>query len=93
MPAATSTSSGTPDPVEDADRRVYLAASRDGGERFDPPRPVSPASAGACGCCGLRAAADGADAVHVSYRGAGDNVRRGMRLLTSTDRGVTFRDG
>ena len=80
------------DPVEDADRRVYLAASRDGGEHFDPPRPVSPAPAGACGCCGLRAAADGAEAVHVSYRGAGDNVHRGMRLLTSTDGGRTFDD-
>ena len=79
-------------PGADADRRVYLAASRDGGERFDPPRAVSPAAAGACGCCGLRAAADGAGAVRVSYRGAGDNVRRGMRLLTSTDGGRTFDD-
>ena len=80
------------DPVQDADRRVYLAASRDNGKRFDPPRPVGPAAEGACGCCGLRAAADGAGAVHVSYRGAGDNVHRGMRLLTSTDGGRTFGD-
>ncbi len=80
------------DPVQDADRRVYLAASRDHGEHFDPPRTVSPAPAGACGCCGLRAATDGAGAVHVSYRGAGDNVHRGMRLLTSTDRGHSFDD-
>ena len=76
----------------DADRRVHLAASRDAGGHFAPPRPVSPAAAGACGCCGLRAAADGAGAVHVSYRGAGDNVHRGMRLLTSTDGGRTFDD-
>ena len=80
------------DPVQDADRRVYLAASRDNGKHFDPPRPVGPAAEGACGCCGLRAAADGAGAVHVSYRGAGDNVNRGMRLLTSTDGGRTFDD-
>ena len=80
------------DPVADAHRRVYLAASRDNGKHFDPPRPVGPAAEGACGCCGLRAAADGAGAVHVSYRGAGGNVRRGMRLLTSTDRGHTFSD-
>ena len=80
------------DPVQDAERRVYLAASRDNGKHFEPPRPVGPAAEGACGCCGLRAAADGAGAVHVSYRGAGDNVRRGMRLLTSTDGGRTFGD-
>ena len=30
--------------------------------------------------------------MHVSYRGAGDNVRRGQRLLTSTDHGRTFSD-
>ena len=80
------------DPVEDAHRRVYLAASRNHGEHFDAPRPVSPAAEGACGCCGLRAAVDGAGEVHVSYRGAGGNVHRGMRLLTSTDAGHSFDD-
>ena len=80
------------DPVEDAHRRVYLAASRDNGKHFDPPRPVSPAAEGACGCCGLRAATDGTGAVYVSYRGAGDNVHRGMRLLASVDQGHAFSD-
>ena len=80
------------DPVADAHRRVYLAASRNHGEHFDAPRPVSPAAEGACGCCGLRAAVDGAGEVHVSYRGAGENVHRGMRLLTSTDAGHSFDD-
>ena len=80
------------DAVEDAQRRVYMAVSRKQGARFDPPRAVSPAAEGACGCCGLRAAADEAGAIHVSYRGAGDNIRRGMRLLTSPDRGHTFTD-
>ena len=78
--------------VADARRRVYLAASRDNGEHFDSPRPVSPAAEGACGCCGLRAETDGAGAVYVSYRGAGDDVRRGMRLLVSNDAGRTFDD-
>ena len=66
--------------------------SRDGGTSFEPARRVSPEAEGACACCGLAAAIDAAGAVHVSYRGAGDNVRRGQRLLTSTDRGRTFSD-
>ena len=78
--------------VEDARRRVYLMVSRDGGATFEPPRPVSPEAEGACACCGLAAAGDAAGAVHVSYRGAGDNVRRGQRLLTSADGGRTFSD-
>ena len=78
--------------VEDARRRVYLTVSRDGGTTFEPARRVSPAAEGACACCGLAAMSDSAGAVHVSYRGAGDNVRRGQRLLTSTDHGRTFSD-
>ncbi len=77
---------------EDARRSVYLTASRDGGTTFGPARRVSPEAEGACACCGLAAAGDAAGAVHVSYRGAGDNVRRGHRLLTSADGGRTFSD-
>ena len=78
--------------VEDARRGVYLTVSRDGGTTFEPARRVSRAAEGACACCGLAAMSDPGGAVHVSYRGAGDNVRRGQRLLTSTDRGRTFSD-
>ena len=77
---------------EDARRRVYLTVSRDGGTTFEPPRPVSSAAEGACACCGLAAMSDPGGAVHVSYRGAGNNVRRGQRLLTSMDHGRTFSD-
>ena len=56
------------------------------------PRAVSPDAEGACGCCGLRAVTDDAGAVHVSYRGAGENIHRGMRLLTTADQGRTFGD-
>ncbi len=77
---------------DDARRSVFLTASRDGGTTFGPARRVSPEAEGACACCGLAAATDAGGAVHVSYRGAGDNVRRGQRLLTSTDHGRTFSD-
>ena len=80
------------DAVEDAHRRVYMVVSRENGALFDLPRAVSPAAEGACGCCGLRAVTDEAGAVHVSYRGAGDNTHRGMRLLSSADQGRTFSD-
>ena len=77
---------------EDARRSVYVAVSRDGGTTFEPARRVSPAAEGACACCGLAAMSDADGAVLVSYRGAGGNVRRGQRLLTSTDAGGTFSD-
>ena len=77
---------------EDARRSVFLTASRDGGTTFEPARRVSPEAEGACACCGLAAATGSDGAVHVSYRGAGDNVRRGQRLLTSPDHGRTFSD-
>lgn len=77
---------------DDARRSVFLTLSRDGGTTFEPARRISPAAEGACACCGLAAMTDSAGAVHVSYRGAGDNVRRGQRLLTSTDHGRTFSD-
>ena len=77
---------------EDARRAVYLTVSRDSGTTFEPARRVSSEAEGACACCGLAATTDPAGAIQVSYRGAGDNVRRGQRLLTSTDHGRTFSD-
>ena len=76
----------------DSERAVWMAVSHDNGSSFEPARPVSPAAEGACDCCGLRALTEEPGVVHVSYRGAGENVRRGQRLLTSRDAGATFED-
>lgn len=80
----------------DAERAVFMAASQDDGQTFSIPRPVSPAAEGACDCCGLHALAgtsgSSKDEVYVSYRGAGENIRRSQRLLMSGDRGETFTD-
>ncbi len=76
----------------DAERSVYMAVSHDDGRIFETARPVSADAAGVCDCCGLHALADSAGAVRVSYRGAGENVRRGQRLLTSVDAGHSFTD-
>lgn len=75
----------------EANRRVYLARSTDGGRTFAREVPVSPASLGACGCCGMRAFVDHSGALFVLYRAAAENIHRNMTLLVSTDRGRTFR--
>jgi hypothetical protein len=75
----------------EANRRVYLARSTDGGRTFAREVPVSPAALGACGCCGMRAFVDRSGALFVLYRAAGEAIHRNMTLLVSTDRGRTFR--
>ena len=77
--------------ADDAHRAVFLITSQDGGDSFGPPIIISRQSEGACGCCSLEMFAVN-DTVLVSYRGAGENVRRGQRLLKSTDGGQTFVD-
>ena len=81
----------TGEPPE-SERSVFMTMSNDDGERFTAARPISRASEGACDCCALHARTDDAGAVYVSYRGAGNNIRRGQRLLTSHDRGASFSD-
>ena len=81
----------TGEPPE-AERSVFVAISRDEGWTFEPARPISSETEGACDCCALHARADDTGSVYVSYRGAGENIRRGQRLLTSRDRGETFSD-
>ncbi len=72
-------------------RRVWVAASADDGKTFAPERAASTEPTGACGCCGLRAFADSKGTVYTLYRGAKDVGQRDMYLLTSADRGQTFR--
>ena len=76
----------------DAGRSVFMTVSRDDGQIFSAAYPVSAETEGACDCCGLHAMTDEEGAVYVSYRGAGENIRRGQRLLTSLDHGATFTD-
>ena len=77
--------------ADDAHRAVFLMTSQNGGDSFGAPVVISRQSEGACGCCSLEIFAVN-DTVLVSYRGAGENVRRGQRLLKSTDGGQTFVD-
>lgn len=62
------------------DRRVWVARSADDGRTFAPEVGLSDPTTGACGCCGMRIfASDGK--VLALYRGAAEQVNRGMYLI------------
>jgi hypothetical protein len=64
---------------KEQDRRVWVARSTDDGVTFAPEVALSKADTGACACCGMRIAArDGK--VFVLYRGASQQINRGMYL-------------
>lgn len=74
----------------EANRRVYLATSRDEGQAFAREVPISAPGTGVCGCCGMKAFADSRGRLLVLYRSATDLVGRNMYLLSSDDSGRTF---
>jgi hypothetical protein len=82
-----------PDPGKrgEDNRRVWVAVSTDGGKTFAPEKAAYTEPTGACGCCGMRAFADRKGTVYALYRGARDVRQRDMYLLTSADKGKTFR--
>ncbi len=71
-------------------RRVWVAHSRDDGQRFEPEQPAFDEPTGCCGCCGMRAMADEEGTLLILYRSAEEEVHRDMHLLTSTNEGQTF---
>lgn len=72
-------------------RRVWVARSTDEGKTFAQERVAFDKDTGACGCCGLRAFADHNSNVYVLYRSASHRVQRDTYLLSSKDKGATFR--
>jgi hypothetical protein len=72
-------------------RRVWVAVSTDEGKTFAAEKAASTEPTGACGCCALRAFADARGMVYVLYRGARDVRQRDIYLLTSADKGKSFR--
>src|SRR5262245_36077521 len=72
-------------------RRVWLARSTDDGKTFAQETPAFADETGACGCCGMRAFVDPRGALYLLYRSATNMTERGMFLLTSTDKGKSFR--
>jgi hypothetical protein len=76
---------------QEEQRRVWVARSSDDGKTFMRETPASDGALGACGCCGMRAFADKDGTLYILYRSATGGVDRDIYLLTSKDRGVSFR--
>ena len=74
----------------EANRRVWIALSRDEGKTFSREVPAYRLPTGACGCCGMRAFADHQGTVYVLYRAATESVNRNMILLISENAGRSF---
>jgi hypothetical protein len=82
---------GRGDAKGEASRRVWVARSADEGRTFARETAAYGEPTGACGCCGMRAFADSRGALHLLYRAATNFVDRDMYLLSSDDRGRSFR--
>ncbi len=82
---------GNPARNGEENRAVYLAHSTDNGKTFGREKRINALPTGVCGCCALRAFVDHSQNVYVFYRAATDKVYRDMYLLTSADKGATFR--
>jgi hypothetical protein len=74
---------------KEADRKVYLRVSSDGGANFDDARAID-LGKGVCMCCHLKAHADDKGTLYLAYRVAPNGVDRDSFVLISNDRGNTF---
>jgi hypothetical protein len=72
-------------------RQVWVARSADEGKTFAKETPAWAEATGACGCCSLRAFADRKGSVYLLYRSANAGVNRDIYLLSSKDKGKSFR--
>jgi hypothetical protein len=77
-------------PRSEAQRRVWVSISTDDGATFAAEKPAWDEPTGACGCCGMRGFADQAGNAYFLYRAATRKSNRGMYLLHSSDRGLSF---
>jgi hypothetical protein len=74
----------------EARRRVWVAASQDGGRSFADERKAWTEETGACGCCDMKIFADRRSHVFALYRSATESVHRDIYLLKSSDQGKSF---
>jgi hypothetical protein len=72
-------------------RQLWVARSADEGKTFTREAPAWTKATGACACCSTRAFADSKGAVYTLYRSANAGVHRDIYLLTSRDKGKSFR--
>jgi hypothetical protein len=72
-------------------RCIWVAKSTDDGHTFAPEKRAFDEPTGACGCCGMRSFADSGGKFYTLYRSVTEGIHRDMYLLTSADKGATFR--
>jgi hypothetical protein len=77
-------------PAGEANRRLWVARSRDDGAIFAEEEPALQSVTGACGCCGTKTLVDRRGTLYVLYRAAKGGVERDMMLATSRDHGEHF---
>jgi hypothetical protein len=82
---------GAGDSKGEEHRRMWLARSTGDGRTFSRESAVNDEPTGVCACCGMRAFVDDAGALHLIYRTATNLTERGMYLLTSRDKGLSFK--
>jgi hypothetical protein len=78
-------------PRGEKNRRVWVARSTDDGKTFSKPAAAWDKATGVCACCSSHAFADRRGSVYLLYRSATAEVHRDMYLLSSRDRGKSFR--
>lgn len=79
-----------PEASGEADRRVFMAVSRDEGQSFASETAVSKRGTGVCACCGMKMSVDHSGRLLLLYRSASDVVHRDVYLLRSDDDGRSF---
>jgi len=77
----------------EARRQVWITKSVDDGRSFSGEEKAWAQKTGACGCCGMKIFSGAQGNIAALYRSATGNVHRDIYLLTSIDRGRTFRGG
>jgi hypothetical protein len=75
----------------EANRRIWIARSSDDGRTFATETEAWREPTGACSCCGMRLLATRGRGLNLLYRSATGNINRDIYLLSSGDRGRTFR--
>lgn len=75
---------------EEADRRVWVARSKDDGKTFAAETVAWDEPTGACGCCGMNMFADATGTTYILYRSATEMVNRDIYLLSAAKGSDTF---
>jgi hypothetical protein len=72
-------------------RAVYVATSTDEGKTFSTEKATGAGPKGVCACCGMKVFADAQGNLVGLYRAASQKINRDVVLLTSNDRGQSFK--